>query len=231
MSDPSPDRGQLVATIAQRLAALRERIAQRTDRDVQVVCVTKGHPPEVAAAAFDAGCVDLAENYAQELLTKQRELDFPAAAEGGPRWHFVGRLQSNKVRQLAPWVHLWQSVDRASLAREISRRAPGARVLVQLDLAGMPGRGGCPPDEAPSLVAACRDLGLDVVGLMGVGVPGPPELSREPFTRLVRLADELDLPVRSIGMSGDVDVAVDAGATMVRIGSALVGERPAPGRA
>lgn len=224
---PDPE---LTAAIAARLAQLRRRIAELTDRDVRIVAVTKGHPAEVAAAAFEAGCVDLGESYAQELLAKRRELA-EAGIELPVRWHFVGRLQSNKVRQLAGVVDLWQSVDRESLAREIARRAPGARVLVQLDLAGLPGRGGCPPEEGPALVRACRDLGLDVVGLMGVGPPGPPELSREPFARLVRLADELELPERSIGMSGDVEVAVEAGATMVRVGSALVGPRPPRGPA
>jgi hypothetical protein len=112
---------------------------------------------------------------------------------------------------------------------EIAKRAPGAAVLAQVDLAGLPGRGGCQPDEAPDLVAGLRDLGLDVRGLMAVGPPGPPEAARPGF-RLVRdLADRLDLPERSIGMTADLEVAVQEGATMVRIGTALFGPRAGGG--
>jgi uncharacterized pyridoxal phosphate-containing UPF0001 family protein len=193
---------------------------------VRVVAVTKGHPPAVAVAAWRAGCADLGESSAQELLAKAPGLDAAATQETALRWHFVGRLQSNKVRQVAGVVHLWHSVDRASLADEIARRAAGARVLVQLDLAGLPGRGGCPPADAPALVAHCRDAGLDVAGLMGVGPPGPPEAAAPGFSRLIAMADDLGLPERSIGMSGDWRVAVREGATIVRVGSDLVGPRP-----
>ena len=228
VNQPDP---ALVETIAERRAAIEARIAARTDRSVRLVCVTKGHPVEVLAAAVQAGCRELGESYAQELLAK---LDAAAAAPpaggAGPfedvTWHFIGRLQSNKVRQLAGTVDLWHTIDRESLAREVAKRAPGATVFVQLDLAGLPGRGGCAPAEAPALVACCTDLGLTVAGLMGVGVPGPPEDSRRPFAELVAMAEDLGLPERSIGMSGDLDVAVEEGATIVRVGSALVGPRP-----
>ncbi len=240
----TPDAG-LVERIAERAAALRGRIAERTDRDVRVVCVTKAHPPEVAAAALAAGFVDLGENYAQELRDKEAALRDEEAAlrdeeaalrdeeaalhdrvGAAPRWHFIGRLQSNKVRTIAGVVDLWHTVDRASLAAEVAKRAPGARVLVQLDLAGLPDRGGCDPAEAPALVAACRDLGLAVEGLMGVGPPGDPEDARPGFRLLDATAGELGLRERSMGMSADLDVAVECGATIVRVGSALVGERP-----
>jgi hypothetical protein len=243
----TPDRG-LVAAIEERGAALRARIAERTDRDVRIVCVTKAHPPEVAAAARAAGFVDLGENYAQELRDKDAALRDKDAAlrdkdaalrdkdaalrdedaalrDLDVRWHFIGRLQSNKVRLIAGVVDLWQTVDRASLVDEIARRAPGARVLVQLDLAGLPGRGGCDPADAPALVERARAAGLVVEGLMGVGPPGMPEDARPGFARLVALADELGLPERSIGMSADLDVAVEEGATIVRVGTALVGPR------
>lgn len=211
----------LVEAISTRLESLRTAIRERTDRRVRVVCVTKGHPVEVAAAAYAAGCEDLGESYAQELVPKARQLS-------GPTWHFIGRLQSNKVRQLAGTVEWWHTVDRATLVDEIARRAPSARVLVQLDLAGLPGRGGCSMDDGAELVRRCEAHGLDVVGLMGVGVPGPPEHSRAPFARLVALADELGLAERSIGMSGDWQVAVEEGATILRVGAALVGPRPTP---
>ena len=221
---PAPDPA-VVEAIAERGAAWRRRLAELTDRQVRIVCVTKAHPPQVAWAAAAAGFLDLGENYAQELLAKHRE--WPAGVPA-PRWHFIGRLQSNKVRQLAPTVTLWHTVDRPSLATEIARRAPGASVLVQLDLAGIPGRGGCDPTEGPALVEHCRSAGLDVRGLMGVGAPGGPEDARPGFRLLDRMATDLGLEERSMGMSGDAEVAVGEGATIVRIGSALVGPRARP---
>ncbi len=130
------------------------------------------------------------------------------------------------MRQIAPFVALWQTVDRAALAAEIARRAPGAAVLVQLNLSGEPQKGGCAPEEAEALVVRAADLGLDVRGLMGVAPAGPPELARPGFRQLVALADDLGLPVRSVGMSADLEVAVEEGSTMVRIGRDLFGERP-----
>lgn len=217
----------LVEAIAERRETLHRRIAELVDRDVRVVCVTKGHPPVVAASAIAAGFSDLGENYAQELRDKAAALD-AVGAEGSPspRWHFIGTLQTNKVRLVAGVVDLWHTIDRPSLAEQVARRAPGASVLVQLDLAGLPGRGGCLPEHAPELVARCRELGLDVRGLMGVGPPGEPEDARAGFRLLDRTATELGLDERSIGMSADLEVALEEGATILRIGTALVGPRP-----
>lgn len=221
MSD-TPD----LSTVRERLAVVRSRIAEVTDRPVRVVAVTKTHGWDVVDLAMRAGVEDVAENYAQELVAKARDLTthVPGAE---PSWHFIGRLQSNKVRSIAGLVRCWESIDRSSVADEVARRAPGARVMVQLDLAGIAGRGGCPPGDAPALVDRCRASGLDVVGLMGVGPPGDPEHSRPAFRQLVALADELGLPERSIGMSGDFLVAAEEGATSVRLGTALFGPRPA----
>lgn len=217
---------QLVEQIAGRAAALRARWRELTDRDVRLVCVTKAHGPEVAAAALAAGLEDLGENYAQELAAKAALFSLHPPAGVAPRWHFIGQLQRNKVRLVAPHAFWWHTVDRASLVDEVARRAEGASVLVQLDLAGTEGRGGCDPADAPALVARARAAGLDVVGLMGVAPPGTPEEARPGFRLLVEMADDLGLPERSIGMSGDADVAVEEGATVVRVGSALVGPRP-----
>ena len=226
-SDPVAADPVLVEQIAGRSAALRSRWHELTDRDVRLVCVTKAHGPEVAAAALAAGLADLGENYAQELAAKAALVALHPPAGPVPRWHFIGQLQRNKVRLVAPHADWWHTVDRAPLADEVARRAPGASVFVQLDLAGIPGRGGCDPAEAPALVAHARAAGLDVVGLMGVAPPGTPEEARPGFRLLVQMADDLGLPERSIGMSGDADVAVEEGATVVRVGSALVGPRPA----
>ena len=193
--------------------------------EVQVLAVTKGQTVDCVQAALHAGLVDVGENYAQELLAKADTLEADAAG-ALPRWHFIGQLQRNKVRSLAHLVHLWQSVDRLRLGEEISRRAPGASVLVEVNLTDDDGRGGARPGFVPGLVAGLQDLGLGVEGLMAVGRQGSPDEVRSGF-RLVRdLADQLGLPTRSMGMSEDLELAVQEGSTMVRIGSALFGPRP-----
>jgi uncharacterized pyridoxal phosphate-containing UPF0001 family protein len=236
VSDPPADASHLpdAAELARRLAVVRARIeaarAAAPDRaapEVRLLAVTKGFGPRVVALATSVGLVDLGESYAQELRAK---VAATAEVAPPPRWHFIGNLQRNKVRQVAGAVHLWQSVDRRSLGEEIARRAPGAAVLVQVDLAGVAGRGGCRPDEVPDLVAALRDLGLEVRGLMGVAPRGTPEEARPGFRALVAQADRLGLAERSIGMTGDLEVAVEEGSTMVRVGRALFGPRPTPRR-
>jgi PLP dependent protein len=186
-----------------------------------VVGVTKGFGPEVVHAARRAGLTDLGENYAAELVAK-------AAADPddeGVVWHFLGAVQRNKVAQLAPLVGLWQSVARESEGARIARFAPGARVLVQVETTGLPGRNGCLPAAAGELVARLGDLGLRVGGLMTVAAPGEGP-AKASFESLARLADHLGLEERSMGMSDDLEAAVAAGTTMVRIGRALFGPRP-----
>ena len=195
---------------------------------ITVVAVTKGFGPEAPLAALDAGLVELGENYAQELVDKA-----DAVASAGdrpdPRWHFIGRLQSNKVRLVADRVACWQSLDRRSVVDEVARRAPGARVLIQVNAAAEDGKGGAPIEDAPDLVARARDGGLDVAGLMAVGVFGDEAATEAAFAATASLADRLDLPERSMGMSGDLAAAVRSGTTMIRIGTALFGPRPTRG--
>jgi len=188
---------------------------------VGVLAVTKGQPVDCVQAALAAGLVDIGENYAQELVAKAEVVG------EGPRWHFIGQLQRNKVRSVAPLVHLWQSVDRLRLGEEIGRRAPGASVLVEVNLTDDPDRGGTRPGFVAGLVDGLRDLGLAVEGLMAVGRQGPPDEVRAGFRLVRELADELELPTRSMGMSEDLELAVQEGATMVRIGSGLFGPRSA----
>jgi len=206
--------------VAENVAAVRARIAA-AGGDPGAITIVAAKPPTVDAchAAIAAGVVDLGENRAQELLAKAPHVT-------GATWHFIGRLQTNKVRALAPLVALWESVDRAELIDELSRRAQGARVLVQVNCSGEPQKGGCEPDRTASLVDHGRRQGLDVVGLMGIGPDGDPEAARPGFQVVARLADELGLAVRSMGMSGDLEVAVQEGSTMVRIGTSLFGPRP-----
>lgn len=207
--------------LARRIAALRQRIeAAGGDPDrIRVVGVTKGFDATAVEAAVGAGLRDLGESYAQELVVKAE-----APAAGDVRWHWVGRLQRNKVRQVAGHVALWHSVDRAELGAEIARRAPGAAVLVQVNTSGEASKGGCRPADAPSLVADLRAEGLDVRGLMTVAAVGTDGAAAS-FRLLRTLADDLALPERSMGMSDDLDEAVAEGATLVRVGTALFGPR------
>lgn len=193
---------------------------------VQLIAVTKAHPPDVARAALDAGLVSLGENYAQDLLGKVA--DFANSPPPiAPQWHFIGRLQSNKVRDLAPHVAVWHTVDRESIAGAIARYAPAATVLVQVNASGEPQKGGCPADSSSVgvLVDRCRDLGLSVLGLMAVGVAGNAIDTRAAFRRTRLLADELTIPDCSMGMTADLEIAVEEGSTMVRVGSQIFGAR------
>lgn len=213
-----------VTDVGDRLAEVRARIeaAGRAPGDVVVVAVTKGFGIDAVEAAHAAGLADVGENYAQELAGKVDQ----AGDNPGRRWHFLGRVQRNKVRSIAAAVHLWQGVDRVSAGEEIARRAPGAKVLVQVRIADDGGRNGCDPDRVPELVERLDQLGLDVRGLMAVGPAGPPELARPGFRNVSALADRLGLVERSMGMTDDLGVAVEEGSTMVRVGRGLFGARP-----
>ncbi len=211
-------------TIAENLAAVRDRIATaatQSGRDpdgVTLVVVTKTVGVDAIRAALDAGACDLGENRAQELVAKAPDLG------DRPRWHFIGQLQRNKVHAVAPFVSLWQSVDRPELAEAIARHAPGASVLVQVNVAGEAQKGGCPPEAVRGLVERCTQLGLVVDGCMTV-----PPIAGDPtphFFTLRAIVDDLGLRTCSMGMSGDFEAAVAAGATMVRVGTAVFGSRP-----
>jgi len=208
---------------------VRRRIADaahRAGRDpaaVTLVAATKTMPVSVVRAVLAAGVLDVGENRGQELLAKAPEcVDFPA------RWHFLGRLQRNKVRALASHVVWWHTVDRSSLGEEIARRAPGARVLVEVNLGRETQKGGCDPDDVAALIDRFGELDLSVGGLMTV--PPNDGEPRRWFAELRTLAERFGLAELSMGMTDDFEVAVEEGATMVRVGRALFGERadPAP---
>jgi len=209
--------------VAERLEAVRARIATAGGTDVRVVAVTKGFGPDAIEAAVAAGCQDVGENYAQEAVTKLQAVRGPV-----PRVHFIGHLQTNKVKQLAPVVDVWQSVDRPGAVEAIERHAPpGSVVLVQVNVAGAEQQGGCEPNEAPALVEAAVAAGLHVAGLMAIGRAGEPADARPGFRLLRHLVDDLGLAECSMGMTADLEVAVEEGSTMVRVGTALFGPRAA----
>jgi pyridoxal phosphate enzyme (YggS family) len=212
--------------VAGRLAELGRRIARAGgDPDIiTVVAVTKGFGLAAVAAATGAGLWDIGENYAQELVAKA------VGAPVGVRWHFLGPVQRNKVPLLTPYVSTWQAVDRVAAGQAIARRRPGARVLVQVNVSREAGKAGCLAEEAPDLVSSLRRLELDVAGLMAVGPTGPPQQARPGFRQLAELGRRLELAELSMGMSDDLEIAVEEGATMVRIGQFLFGPRPGMAR-
>lgn len=212
--------------VARRLVAIQERIDAAGGRAVRVVAVTKGFGVDAVSAAMACGLRDIGESYAQETLAKLAPTSSDAPPAQRPVVHFIGGLQRNKVRKLAPVVDVWQSVDRLELVEEIARRAPGAQVMLQVDLSGEVTKGGCPPDAVEPLLGGAVDRGLVVVGLMGIAPRGEPELARPGFRLLRSLVDRFSLRECSMGMTADLEVAVEEGTTMVRVGTALFGPRP-----
>jgi PLP dependent protein len=219
-----------VSDVAAAITEVRSRIAgaaRRAGREpetVRLVAATKTVPAERVAEAVALGVTDVGENRAQELLDKADAL--AAKAPSTPAdvcWHFLGRLQRNKVRSLAGRVTWWQSIDREALGVAIARHAPGAQVLVEVNLADEPQKGGCAPADAGRLSDALRESGLRVEGLMTI----PPEGDdpRRWFAALRELGGQLGVHHLSMGMTDDYEIAVEEGATMVRIGRAIFGAR------
>jgi len=200
-----------------------QRVRNLGGDNVQIIAVTKTFPASAVNAVVAAGCSLIGENYAQDLLEKWPEVD----ANHRPEVHFIGRLQSNKVRSLCQVVNVWQSVDRISVIDEIARRAPNARVMLQVNTVSESDKGGCEVSELDGLYGRCSARGLTVAGLMTVGpTNGDIETTRQAFETTARLAQGLGLREVSMGMTGDLEIAIDCGSTMVRIGSAIFGDRP-----
>ena len=223
-------------TIRDRIADVRGRIgraavsAGRDPSDVRLIAVSKTQPPEAVRSAAEAGITDFGENKAQELVHK-----LPVVGDLGT-WHFVGALQTNKTRSVVGRVALIHSVDRIEVAEAISRRAERSGltqpVLVQVNAAREAAKHGVDPDEAMAFAERVAALeGLDLRGLMTMPPLGrDPESSRPWFQVLAdlgaRLGDRLSGAAElSMGMSRDFEVAVQEGATMVRVGEAVFGAR------
>jgi len=226
-------------SIAGNLLEIRERIrlaAERSGRDpaaVRLVAVSKTQPAEAVAAAREAGHGLFGENYVQEFLDKARQL--PDSVE----WHFIGSLQSNKVKYIAGLVSLIHSVDRISLAREIDRQwektGTICDILLQVNISGEETKSGT---TAAGVIELAREAAaLPHLRIRGLMTMPPffdePDRARPYFRELRRLAELIDaenipgvvMEELSMGMSGDFEVAIEEGATLVRVGSAIFGER------
>jgi hypothetical protein len=211
-------------TVAARLTVVRERI-ERAGGDpgaVSVLAVTKAFGLDAVTAAQRLGLA-VGENYAQELVAKRDA--FKRAGGGALSWHFLGAIQTNKIGALAPVVDCWQSLSRPVEAERIARAAPGASVLLEVAVSGDPARPGCPAAGIPALAERAVAAGLAVDGLMVVAPRGTGP-ARSAYRSVRRLADDLGLRVRSMGMTEDLEIAVEEGSTLVRVGRALFGERP-----
>ena len=221
------DITRAVTEVRARIAAAA-RGAGRDPDAVRLVAATKTVPAERVAEAVALGVTDVGENRAQELLAKADALAAGTSTTGSDVcWHFLGRLQRNKVRSLAGTVAWWQSVDREALGVAIARHAPRAQVLVEVNLGLEPQKGGCAPTDAARLADALRRLGLRVEGLMTIPPAG--DDPRRWFAALRELGGDLGVRHLSMGMTDDYEIAVQEGATMVRIGRGIFGPRRSSG--
>lgn len=230
-----------MSSIAERLAEVRERLAGaaraagRRPEDVRLVAVGKRHPVEALREAHGAGQRDFGENYAQELAEKALAL----RGESGVCFHAIGHVQSNKARLIAEHADLLHTVASASLAAAVARRReelgrPPLDVLVEVNLGGEAQKSGCAPGALSGVLDAVVALpALRLRGLMTIPpVTADPRDARRYFDALAALRDQHGgprvLPELSMGMSDDFEEAIGAGATLVRIGTAIFGARPAP---
>jgi len=218
-------------SLAQRLADLearRQAACARAGRDpatVQLLAVSKRQPESAIREAYALGLRHFGENYAQELRDKADAL----SDLRGLRWHAIGPLQTNKAKYVAKVAHAFHALDRFDVAQELSRRRTfdPLRCYLEVNLGGEASKGGVAPADVPALAAQVRALPhLTLVGLMALPpLTEDPEQARPHFRALRALAQENGLPELSMGTSSDFEVAIEEGATVVRVGTLLFGER------
>jgi PLP dependent protein len=226
--------------IGANIEHIRDRIAKRcavtgrSPSEITLLAVSKTFSSERLAEAVRNGLAEFGENYVQELLQKRSALN-----DDRIRWHFIGHLQSNKVRQIIDWIHMIHSVDSIGLAAEIDRRADAAKrvidVLLEVNTTGERSKFGLHPERTLGFVKELRTLkNIRISGLMTIGPFLPdPEGSRPMFRQLGQLRHELaglrqhnvSMKHLSMGMTGDFEVAIEEGATILRIGTAIFGSR------
>ena len=217
--------------LTERVSAIRARILNAGGKNVKLIAVTKTFDATAMTSAFTTGCDAVGENYAQELIAKFEQVPENQRLPV----HFIGRLQSNKIKSLTNCVDVWQSVDRLSLIDEIAKRclplipstqASPPQIMLQVNSTNEPDKGGCEPGDVEALCTKALSLGLHVAGLMTVGpTVSDATATRNAFRLLSKIAKDLGLKELSMGMTGDLEIAVEEGSTAVRIGSGLFGAR------
>jgi len=219
-------------TLGDRLRTVRERMARAADRarrdpaGILLLAVTKVFPAETVRAAYDLGLRDFGENYVQEFDGKAPQL----AGLADARYHLIGHLQSNKTKRAAELFQVVQTVDSPRLARRLNESPRALDVMLEVKLSFEEAKSGAAPEELPELIAAVRACpNLRLLGLMTMPPwSDDPEASRGYFRRLRELAEEHGLPQLSMGMSHDLETAIEEGSTCVRVGTALFGQRKKP---
>jgi pyridoxal phosphate enzyme (YggS family) len=218
-----------VAAVEERIQKACERSGRKRD-EVRLIAVTKTHPVETIRQAYDLGIRDFGENRVQELLKKAEYF----REDNDIRWHLIGHLQSNKAKYIAPLIHCVHSIDSIETAKELSKRAAQSGrsidILLEVNVAGEESKEGIAQQEAEKLLKQISKeaTSVFVTGLMTVApYLSDPEDVRPYFRELRMLRDQHGLKDLSMGMTNDFEVAIEEGSTMIRIGSALFGERPA----
>ncbi|MBL8920873.1 MAG: YggS family pyridoxal phosphate-dependent enzyme [Myxococcaceae bacterium] len=215
-----------VAAVEARIAAACHRAGRARDT-VQLVAVTKKQPVEVLRLAYGLGLRHFGENYAQELRDKHEAL----ADCAGLRWHAIGPVQPKNAKYVAKAAHVFHALERLEVAQELSRRRTGAPLVcfIEVNVAGEASKAGLAPDAVRGFLAQVSALpNLEVTGLMCMPpLEDDPERVRPAFRQLAALAKSLGLAHLSMGSTTDFEVAIEEGATLVRVGTALLGARPA----
>lgn len=219
-------------TFAERLHAVRSRIAaacaraHRAEASVTLLAVTKVFPASIVEEAYASGLREFGENYVQEFEDKRAQL--PACPEAV--FHLIGHLQSNKASKAADLFQVIQTVDTSKLARRLNEAVNDLEVMIEVKLGDEPSKHGCAPDDLPALIESVRTCpNLRLTGLMTIPPwDDDPEKSRSYFARLQRLAQTHGVERISMGMSNDLEAAIEEGSTIVRVGTALFGPRKRP---
>jgi len=227
MEQPMSDVSANLELVEQKIAIACRR-ANRARESVRLLAVSKLQPGAAIQAAYQSGQRDFGENYAQELRDKATQLTDLT----GIRWHAIGPLQLNKAKYIAKLAYAFHALDRVELAEELSKRrvGPALRCYLELNLGGESSKSGITKSELDSVLPRISKLpNLEVVGLMCLPPLGTdPESSRPFFRSLREAAEEHGLSELSMGTTYDFQVAIEEGATIVRVGSAIFGERPSP---
>tara|TARA_B100000953_G_scaffold227622_1_gene189188 strand:+ start:338 stop:991 length:654 start_codon:yes stop_codon:yes gene_type:complete len=206
--------------VKERAHELAEVVKTKSGGNAILLPVTKGFGVREVEAVLEVGLTKVGESYAQELLEKAKNI-----TDNRIDWHMIGRIQRNKVKKLSETVDLWHSVDRKELIAEISKYKKDSKILIQVDMNERYQQGGCSPENVPGLIEFASDKGVNVEGLMTIGVDQDVETTRNIFAELAKLSKKMGLKEISMGMSNDFEIAIDYGATILRVGRSIFGER------
>ena len=209
-----------IEEVKERAQKLAEVVKTKSDGNAILLPVTKGFGAREVQAMLEVGLTKIGESYAQEILEKRKMITDNRIA-----WHMIGGVQRNKVRKLSETVDLWHSVDRKELITEISKYQKNSKILIQVSLNDRHKQGGCSPENVPDLIEFASDKGINVEGLMTIGVDQDIDATKNVFAELGKLSEKMGLKEISMGMSNDFEIAIDYGATILRGGRSIFGER------